>query len=447
MDHPVRHELNACVKLLTKLEATAEKPDDIPITTSHSTSGPDRMYYPSRSDLPPIDVHTFDGSIMGWSTFWASFKATIDDRKELSSTQKLHYLRKAIKDPDVSLLLYSPTETASMYEEVVKELQERFNKTREIHREVVKSMLGMQPVKYTRTEMRRLADTTTRHASSLKAIGHFTLESFLTSLLHTLLPVKAQQIWDQQVKKEKGVPSYQRMLKFISEQAESLAPTTTPTHHGERAPENKKQPKKQEKKQEPAPSSRPRSNIHVVAPTPWTYKWDCALCTNEKHPLHICPKWNNLSVSQRMGHIQSKSLCSNCLGVGHTTNQCRSKGRCRECGQQHHSSIHQTSTNTPMNSSLSSRKPDGLMGTAQLLLRGPQGQGQSTDRLWCWHLSHIQERDPTTGAAYEERPQRVYRSSRNTLSFIQLCYITDIESTSQPGHADHLPTSSRADSD
>ena len=81
MDHPVRHELNSCVKLLTKLEATAEKSDDDSTISSHShhsTSGPDRIYYQSRSDLPTIDVPTFDGSIMGWSTFWASFKATID---------------------------------------------------------------------------------------------------------------------------------------------------------------------------------------------------------------------------------------------------------------------------------------------------------------------------------------------------------------------------------
>ena len=228
-------------------------------------------------------------------------------------------------------------------------------------------------MKYTRTDMRRLADTTTRHASSLKAIGHFTLEAFFTSLLHTLLPFKAQQIWDQQVKKEKGVPPYQRMLKFISEQAESLAPTTISVHHGERTPDSgKRPPKKPEKKQEP--SSRPRTNIHVVAPTS-TYKWDCALCSNEKHPLHVCPKWSSFNITQRMGHIQAKSLCSNCLAVGHTTSQCKSKFRCRECGQQHHTTIHQNNaSNTPMNSSLFTRRPDGLMGTAQLLLRGPQGQ-------------------------------------------------------------------------
>ena len=375
MDHPIRHELNSCVKLLTKLEATTDKSDDSSSSTSshsHHSSAPERIYYPTRSDLPTIDVPTFDGSIMGWSTFWASFKATIDDRKELTSTQKLQYLRKAIKDPDVSLLLYSPAETPAMYDEVIKELQERFNKTREIHREVVKAVLQMQPVKYNRTDMRRLADTTTRHASSLKAISHFTIESFLTSLLYTLLPFKAQQVWDQQVKKEKGVPPYTRMLKFISEQAESLAPTTSSVHHDKQSDGGKRPPKKQQEKKQESQASRPRTNMHVAASIPGAYRWDCDLCNNEKHPLHVCPKWNNLNVTQRMGHIEAKSLCSNCLAVGHKLSQCKSKGRCRDCGQQHHTSIHQNSI--PMNSSLSNRSVDGLMGTVQLLLRGPQGQ-------------------------------------------------------------------------
>ena len=376
MDHPIRHELNSCVKLLTKLEASAAKPDGEPSSTAHATSGIERIYYPSRSELPTIDVPTFDGSIMGWSTFWASFKATIHDRTDLSSTQKLHYLRKAVKDPDVSLLLYSPTETPDMYEEVIKELQERYNKTREIHREVVKAILQLQPTKYNRLDLRRLADTTTRHINSLKAINHFTMESFLTSLLYTLLPFKAQQAWDQQVKKEKGVPPHSRMLKFISEQAESLAPTISSAHSNNKPSDSGKRPPKKLADQKESQPFRPKTNIHVAAPTPGTYRWDCDLCSNnEKHPLHICPKWNNFNITQRtqrMGHIEAKSLFSNCLAVGHKTNQCKSKGRCRECGQQHHTSIHQN--NTPMNSSLSSKSVDGLMGTVQLLLRGPQGQ-------------------------------------------------------------------------
>ena len=203
-DHSLKGELDSCVKVLTTLgaevAAAMEKSDShSTISTSSSTSSTERIYYSTKSDLPTIDVPTFTGGIMEWSTFWASFKATIDDRKDLSSTQKLHYLRQAVKDPDIQLLLHSPTETPSMYEEVNKELKGRFNKTREIHREVIKSMLQLQTPKQTRVDLRRLTDTMKRHIDSLKAIEHYNVESFLTSFLYNILPNKLQLLWEQSI--------------------------------------------------------------------------------------------------------------------------------------------------------------------------------------------------------------------------------------------------------
>ena len=114
----------------------------------------------------------------------------------------------------------------------------------------------------------------------------------------------------------------------------------------------------------------------MVTPAP-SYRWECNLCPPEKHPLHVCPKWTAFSVTQRLGHIQAKSLCSNCLAGGHITSACKSKYRCRECNQLHHTTIHQQSSSvTSINSSTlqSHQVPDALMTTAQVLLIGPGGQ-------------------------------------------------------------------------
>ena len=203
---------------------------------------------------------------MEWSTFWASFKATIDDRKDLSNTQKLHYLRQAVKDPDIQLLLHSPTETSSMYEEVVKELKERFNKTREIHREVVKSLLQLQTPKQTRVELRRLTDTMKRHMDSLKAIEHFSIESFLTSFLYLILPNKLQLLWEQSIKKEKGVPPISRLLSFVRDHAESLPSSTATYSEWPAEAPGKRNPRKQDRRQDNQ-SPRPRSNVHQLPAT------------------------------------------------------------------------------------------------------------------------------------------------------------------------------------
>ena len=175
------------------------------------------------------------------------------------------------------------------------------------------------------------------------------------------------------------MPPILQLLTFVREHAETLPSTAPPTAPPSDKPgdhSNKKNPRKSDRKQE-YQSARPRGNVNVVAPAP-NYKWECSLCRPEKHPLHTCPKWAAFTVTQRLAQVQSKSLCSNCLAGGHATSACKSTYRCRECGQQHHTTIHQqpAAVTTPVNASTvqSHQVPDALMTTAQVLLIGPRGQ-------------------------------------------------------------------------
>ena len=371
--HSLRYELDTCLDAIMEIKLSATTPESATsaTTTTTASSKPDRVYYPAKSDLPSIDVPHFDGSIMGWSTFWAAFRTTIDTREGLSNTQKLHYLRQAITDPDVSLLLYSPTETEDMYLEVVKELKGRFDKTKEVHREVVKSILQLQTPKITRVDLRRLSDSMKRHIDSLKAIKHYEIEPFLTSFLYSLLPYKLQQLWDQHIKRDKDVPPVSRMLTFLRDHAESLTGTSNPSSSNQPTETKHNQRKQQQHK----------AAIHITTVNP-NYRWDCSLCQGEKHPLYICPIWNNYSVTQRLSHAKDRNLCHNCLIPGHSTTDCRNKYRCRQCNQLHHTTLHQTTeetstpvaTTTPVATILAPSTTVGLMPTAQVLLRGPRGK-------------------------------------------------------------------------
>ena len=318
----------------------------------------------------------FQSSVVtSWTatSFWAAFKSTIEDRTELSNTLRLHYLRQAISDPDLQLLLHSPAETTDFYLEVVQELKERFDKTREIHKLLSRTLADLSSPKQTRTDLRKLVDLVKRTMSSLKATKQYDMDSFLSSIMFSILPSRLQTSWAQHTKKEKGVPPIGQLLLFLREHAETLpstaaTPSTTPSDTSSK----KTTPRKFDRKQD----SNRSKGVHAVTPTS-SYRWECSLCKPEKHPLHLCPKWATLNVSQRLGHIQAKSLCSNCLAGGHSTAACKSSYRCRECSQLHHTTIHQQQpAATPVNSSStkSSQVPDALMTTAQVLLIGPRGQ-------------------------------------------------------------------------
>ena len=89
-------------------------------------------------------------------------------------------------------------------------------------------------------------------------------------------------------------------------------------------------------------------------------------------------------MQQRKNHVQSSSLCSNCLCPGHSLQDCQCSFRCRICKLQHNTLLHtdasvsegtvnnvtQTSPVAPTNP----QKKEKLMMTSQVLLTGPSGQ-------------------------------------------------------------------------
>ena len=267
-------------------------------------------------------------------------------------------------------MLYSPTETPDFYLEVVQELKKRFDRTREVHRALTKTLLDIETPKQTRVDLRKMTDQVRRLISSFKATGFYNLDAFLCSTIYLLLPSKLQTIWDQHTKKDKGVPSVELLLTWLQDHAEAL-PASTSASEKTGDPPAKKQGKGYNQ-----PSPRKRSQANPVTSPTSEYRWECWICKPQKHPLHLCPKWASYSVTQRLDHVKSKPLCANCLAGGHTLSQCKSTYRCRDCGQNHHTSIHQNSAATPVNSASakSHQVPDALMTTAQVLLTGPRGQ-------------------------------------------------------------------------
>ena len=374
-EHPLKTELDACERKLTLMERDvgAARSRSLPaapptFSSSFSSAGAPAHHY---SELPKIKVPTFSGDILGWSTFWSTFKSTVDDRHDLSDPQKLNYLRQAITDPTLQPMMTSLMEGPDTYKETVAELKDRFQKTKEIHRAITKNILNTSDIKYTRTGLRLVYDLFRANMSNLKSTKFYTLETFFCSMLYNELPAKLQRFWDQATQEENHVPPVDKLLNFVKHHAETL-PADDP-------------PAKTEKNQEPASkrpppkrreyaSSQGRNNVHVATVD---YKWDCILCAPEKHPLYQCSKWASYSLLQKTAHISTNNLCSNCLSGGHSTASCKSPYRCKECKQKHHTSIHEPQAATPSvnHSSTSSHQvPDALMTTAQLLLIGPNGE-------------------------------------------------------------------------
>jgi len=70
-----------------------------------------------------------------------------------------------------------------------------------------------------------------------------------------------------------------------------------------------------------------------------TRSFRCRICRGI-HPLRKCNRFLRLSAEKRLRAVLINKYCSNCLAHQHSGQSCRSKDKCRKCGQEHHTLLH-----------------------------------------------------------------------------------------------------------
>ncbi|XP_067614824.1 uncharacterized protein [Eurosta solidaginis] len=69
------------------------------------------------------------------------------------------------------------------------------------------------------------------------------------------------------------------------------------------------------------------------------FKVPCHLCS-ARHPIRLCPVYRSKTPEERMREALLGNYCGNCLSMAHRTAGCTSNGRCRRCGEKHHTTLH-----------------------------------------------------------------------------------------------------------
>ena len=382
IEHPLKKEIDTCRIHLTQLKAEMAGPKSptpavsiIEPVSSPSSSFREFQHYSKISDR---DLPKFNGDVMRWAEFWQDFQCQIGDKDYLSDTDKIGYLRSCVTDPEAAEMLHCPRQTPGMYAALVEKLKGRYDRVTEIHRNLVSKIQDMSKVKHNRTDMRRLLESYQNTIDSIKRTEFYSMDHYLASRLYLLLPNEVQTKWDHYTCSDKEVPKVDKMLTYLLKHTEGLPAKST--YQGRYDHPEPKQPKRNfEKKQKhgipiAAASPAPTVKQAAVSYTPPTYKWDCSVCKTEKHPLFICPKWQTMSVSQRLNHANTKKLCKNCLAVGHETASCWSKYKCKDCGASHHTTLHQTPT-TPVNAAtVQAQNVGDLLITSRVMVIGPDGR-------------------------------------------------------------------------
>ena len=331
--HPIHQDL---IQIQGRIEALGSKEKELVPSSSHPIAVPTRSKH---IQLPKLHLPTFRGDLMDWAPFWSQFRTAVDANDDLSSEHKLAYLRDAIKDSSIKSLMFSGAEREGLYSEIVEMLQKRYDKRRTIHSAYCSQLTSLTSIKNTKSDLLQFVDKVKHAVAGLKHTEQYDLPSFLTSMLTPCLPKALQVEWEVQSKESKDVPPLDEFLQFVIFRADVLATNpSAPSEPKQKAPDVKPEhPPRRHRAAVNSTSTRPSSN---GPPSALEFRYECLLCPGVKHPLFQCQVFNNMSIAGREAHIRAKNLCANCLAPGHQNRDCRSWGRCRQCGGKHHTLVH-----------------------------------------------------------------------------------------------------------
>ena len=208
--HPLRGQAteacNRANSLKVKMKGDLHKDDKPSLKPFTNTSGYKRA---------PLHVPTFSGELKEWHTFWNAFRIAIHDAKDLEDSIKLSYLKESMKDKGLQRTLGRFTDDKDAYSKAVKELHNRFDKPKLMHRLYLKNITSLSPVKANQSELASFADTLQESLDGLTRLKQTDASFILTSLASDFLPDKIRMSWEEFTESNRDVAPITDFIEFI----------------------------------------------------------------------------------------------------------------------------------------------------------------------------------------------------------------------------------------
>lgn len=317
------------VERLRMLHLTYDESKPLPL----SPSLPEVPSTVSEIKPPKLEFPVFNGLVEHYLDWRSLFNALLKKTSKISEEEKKVHLARAMGTPEAHSLASHAINSSITYAAALKRLDEKYLKKRLIFSTHLANMLQGGTVSYRSDDLRQLYDRIDINLRGLRRTADFTAEQVTAVLLEKSFDPSVLPHWKKHSKDAAVAPTIQMMLDFLKEHAEYAEESeegvytvpfanTTPTLSL------------------PSSSLFPKQAPRQAAPRIKKEASDkCAYCT-ANHVLFSCPGFKQLSATQRREWVKRVGACFNCLSTGHRVLDCRSKFRCRECQDAHHTLLH-----------------------------------------------------------------------------------------------------------
>lgn len=271
--------------------------------------------------LPKLEISPFDGTYDNWPNFHDLFKAMVDENEALTPAMKMQHLKTFLKG-EAADLIGSLKITDDNYAIAWATLKGRYDKSKTLMWHHLRKLKALPVIQQpTLTLLRQMRNTMQVSIDSITVIQPTFANGgdYLVADMIDKLSGELRKDWERVRAKEDAFPTLPELYKFLDEQIHVLEAVGSKP---EKAQQNKQR------------------SVHNAAVKQPSQQRSCNYCGKE-HSIHQCEQFRQLSIADRQKARKEKQLCANCLGRKHDAKICRCTTTCRECGQKHHTLLHQ----------------------------------------------------------------------------------------------------------
>ena len=151
--------------------------------------------------LPTLELPSFYGDVLKFSSYWDLFHCAVHENKNLSSVQKFTYLRSTLKGT-VFKTIDGFEVTAANYNHAIQAILHRYGRKRIVVSSLVKSIIKIElQEKLNAASLRDLHDTLLNRIRALEALGiqpedNMKVQMILIPLLQMKLPQYLAEKWE-----------------------------------------------------------------------------------------------------------------------------------------------------------------------------------------------------------------------------------------------------------
>lgn len=278
--------------------------------------------------LPPIKLPIYDGDVYSWTSFSSLYTSLVLTRKDISKTEKYHYLFSNLDKEPRSLIKHLPMVDESL-DTALEILKGRYENKRLLADCHISRILHLPVLNKSAGLRSKILNPLLESTRALKNLG-FPTDHWSYILLHvslTKLPIDIKSRFEQNYGGNNvTVPTFTNLTDFLQNECRLIDTASS----------------------EPVLSyadcvRRSDRKVHVVDNNNYNKNGHgsgkrCLFCQLSNHTIGECYKFGKLTNSDRKDWVKTNSLCYKCFDR-HTAAKCDRNVPCERCDNTGHNKL------------------------------------------------------------------------------------------------------------